>query len=367
MNTNVISKKTRSGAFDLLRFIAVLIIFFAHYSDSFNHVHQIVPSNLKYTPVFRYGTAAILIFFMVSAFVVTMTSMKRTAKEFIMIRLSRLYPLFWLSCIAGFLLIRFSPWPVYIPYPSTATLLANLTMFPNLLGFNLINPVYHTLVSEMIFYFSILFVLAFKLWNRILPILTVLTVLCYAGLLYNMYFPVMLTSFIGGMLFYFIQAKKYTQWKVYTLAGFNALAAILCARPLTYSIDSFYKTTGAGNIWIFAAIITSIYILFLLITLKKINIKGNIVFQKLGELSFPFFLFHLYFLGIYWYLGTKMNGTLLLIGLAVAITIFSLLVNLYVEKPLNELAIHIIESSKTLRKRALRRKKSGLAVESGDN
>lgn len=367
MNTNVISKKTRSGAFDLLRFIAVLVIFFAHYSDSFNHVHQIVPSNLKYTPIFRYGTAAVLVFFMVSAFVVTMTSMKRTAKEFFIIRLSRLYPLFWLSCIVGFLVIRLSPLPTYIPYPSTTTLLANLTMFPKLLGFDLINPVFHTLVSEMIFYFSILFVLAFKLWNRILVILTALIALSFAGLLYNMYFPVMLTSFIAGMLFYFIQAKKYTQWKVYTLAGFNALAAILCAIPLTNSIDSFYNTTDAGNVWIFAAIITAIYVLFLLITLKKIEIKGNIVFQKMGELSFSFFLFHLYFLGIYWYLGSKMNGTLLIIGLAVVITLISLLINLYVEKLLNNITNYVLESTKNLAKKLLRAKKSGLSVESGNN
>jgi peptidoglycan/LPS O-acetylase OafA/YrhL len=330
-----LSPNKRSGTLDLLRFFAIIFIYFGHFADSFNYVYQIVPANLKYTHIVRYGSIALVIFFIVSAFVVTMTSMKRTAKEFVLIRVSRLYPLFWVSCVVGFIVSRYSPFPTYIAYNTLKDLLANLTMIPSLLGFHLINPVYHTLVIEIGFYIFILLILAFKLWDKILWIISVLIAASFIGILYSVWICSIVTPFIAGMLFYFIYAKKYTTWKVYTLAALNFVSALLCSKSLADDIDLYYKQPGSASPYIFALLIIVIYAIFLLVSFRKINIPGSLFLQKLGELSYSFFLFHIYFLGIYWYFRNSIQGDILLIGLAVVISIFSLLVNLLVEKPLN--------------------------------
>jgi len=331
------SASKRSGTLDLLRFLAILYIYFAHFADSFNYVYQIVPSNLKYTQIARYGSIALVIFFIVSAFVVTMTSMKRSAKEFFLIRFSRLYPLFWVSCLVGFLISRYSPFPTYIAYNTVKDLLANATMIPSLLGVHLINPVYHTLVIEIGFYLFIVFIIAFKLWDKILGILLLFVLISFVGVLMSVWLFSIVTPFIAGMLFYFMYSKKYTQWKVYALAVVNFVTALLCSKSLADDIDKYYNQVGSASPYIFAILITLIYGIFLLVAFRKLNIPGSVFLQKLGELSYPFFLFHIYFLGIYWYFRNTIPGDILLFGLAIVIAIICLLINILVEKPINQL------------------------------
>ncbi|WP_407304634.1 acyltransferase family protein [Acinetobacter sp.] len=112
----LLDKAARQNELDLLRVIAALSVFIFHYTDSFNYVNNIVPGNFGIGVFFRYGYMGVPLFFVISGYVVTMTAMNKSFTEFVISRISRLYPVFWLSCIIAFMLPRVIPHvPTYLP------------------------------------------------------------------------------------------------------------------------------------------------------------------------------------------------------------------------------------------------------------
>lgn len=340
--TTISSK--RSGALDLLRFVAVLIVFFGHYTDTFNYIYRIVPENLKYSPVSKYASLALLIFFMVSGYVVTMTSIKKGIKEFIVTRLSRLYPLFWVSCLIAFILPRL-PFlnHSYLAYSTFKEFLVNLTMIPSVFGYAMINPVFHTLLIELVFYFFIATIIIFKWWNKIITVISVMLILSVASLFKeDMPVHIIITPFLGGMIFYLISINYASKLKLYSLLSVNFFCALMSARPLAQQLDVFYKVAGSHNVWIMMFIITLIYISFLLISLKTITIRSRPSLQLLGEIAYPFYLFHIYFLCFYYYFRNSIQADLLLYGILLAAIVSSWLINILIEKPCSKLASKVL-------------------------
>lgn len=332
-----LSKPGRSGALDLLRFLAVLAVYFAHYTDTFNVVYQIVPENHKYNFISRYGSIALLVFFMVSGYVVTMTSVKRNLKDFIVSRLSRLYPLFWVSCLAAFILPRIIEAHSYLSFTSVKAFLLNLTMVPMVFGYPLMNPVFHTLVIELSFYVFIALIIYFKLWNKLLIVI--------AGLIFfslaNLFLPafpihIIITPFVAGILFYLISVQHNAAWKLYSLLSANFICALFGARHLTIQLQALSKEANAINIWVIALMVTLIYLIFLLIAFNKLHIKSHPFFTFLGEIAYPFYLFHIYFLCFYWYFRDKIQADLLLFGILLATILVSWFLNKFIEKPLSK-------------------------------
>lgn len=344
MLKNAPSPPKRSGALDLLRFFAVLFVFFGHYTDTFNYIYKIVPENLKYTPVSRYASTALIIFFMVSGYVVTMTSIKRGIKDFAITRLSRLYPLFWVSCAVAFILPRL-PFlnHSYLAYSTLKVFLLNLTMVPTVIGQPMINPVFHTLLIELVFYIFIAMIIIFKGWKNILAIISVMLAICIASLFKkDMPVHIIITPFLGGMIFYLISVNYASKLKLYALLGVNFFCALMSAKPLADQLDVFYKEVGSHSVWAIAIIITLIYITFLLITLKVVFIESRPAFQLLGEIAYPFYLFHIYFLCIYYYFRNTIQADLLLYGILLAAIISSWVLNILIEKPFSKLASKVL-------------------------
>jgi peptidoglycan/LPS O-acetylase OafA/YrhL len=327
----------RSGALDLLRFFAVIIVFFGHYSGTFNVVYQIVPANFSYLWFSKYAIIALTMFFMVSGYVVTLTSINRGIKDFVISRLSRLYPLFWISCIIAFILPRlFYTNHSYLAQVSVKTLIANFTMIPYFLGAQMINPVFHTLMVELVFYVFIGLVITFKLWNRLLLILSLILALCLYGVfqpglpLYLVFLPLS-----AGMIFYMINANYASKTKLYALLALNFFCAIMSSKAQTNELNIFYAGATTTDPFVYAAIITAIYAIFLLISTGIIHIPGRRFYQILGELAYPFYLFHIYFLCFYWFFRNNIQPDLLLFGILMISIITSWMINIVVEKPLS--------------------------------
>ncbi|MBB5440352.1 peptidoglycan/LPS O-acetylase OafA/YrhL [Pedobacter sp. AK017] len=372
MTETILKSSKRSGTLDLLRFIAVLYVYFAHYADSFNYIYQIVPANLKYNPVIKYGDTALLIFFSVSGYVVTMTSIKKDLRVFFITRLSRIYPLFWVSCIVAFLLPRLVSEHTYLSQSSFKTFLVNLTMMPSVFKYEMINPIYHTLLAELIFYAFIGLIIAFRLWNRILIIIAALLVYCLSyGLSLEKSVQVFIIPYVAGMLFYLIRIKYDKPWKLYTLLGITYICLLNIGRILAHDVDLFFDKPGLVNPWIMCVVITFIYFLFHLISINKLNIKSTVVTEVLGQIAYPFYLFHIYFFYVYWYFSDKIQPDLLLIGLLFLIMIVAWILHVTVEIPFSQLLAkgltyladilskikrHFLSSFKTLKKKALNRK-----------
>ena len=336
-------KSQRSGALDLFRFLAVLVVFFAHYTDTFNYIYNIVPANLKWAPVTHYATSVLLIFFMISGYVVTMTSMKRDLKDFLIARLSRIYPLFWISCIAAFILPRIIHQHTYLTYSTVKQLLVNMTMMPQVFRYAMINPAFHTLFIELCFYFFIAFIILFKLWDKILIVFVVILGYCvFYSLDSTPSLNIFISPFIAGMLFYFIKIKYKPRWMLYTLLAVNYFCTITAGRVVVIILDDYYKNPHALSVWTMSAIITAVYILFYLITIPKPVIKNSKLTRTLGEIAYPFYLFHLYFLYLYWYFSKTIQPDLLVLSILGLILVISWAINFRVEKPLSRLTSHIL-------------------------
>ncbi|SDJ56292.1 Peptidoglycan/LPS O-acetylase OafA/YrhL, contains acyltransferase and SGNH-hydrolase domains [Pedobacter sp. ok626] len=333
----------RSGALDLLRFLAVLIVFFSHYTDTFNYVYKIVPENLKYLPIFKYGSLALVAFFIVSGYVITMTSMKKSIKDFIVIRLSRIYPLFWVSCTVAFILPRAVNEHTFIAFSSFNTYLINMTMVPGLLGTPLINPVYHTLLLELLFYFFIAIIIVFKLWDRMLLIIGVLTVFCIVrGLDATAYSHIVIPPFAGGILFYYLKIKYGNPIYLRILLCLNFISSLMIGRTLERYLNGRVDDVQTINSWIAVTIIAAIYGIFYLIVTDRFKISSNRITVMLGEIAYPFYLFHVYFLIVYWYFRDSIQEDALLLSILALVICSSWLINQLVEKPLNKICSQLL-------------------------
>jgi len=334
--------KQRSGTLDLLRFFAVVMVFMAHYTDTFNYIYKIVPANLKWLNISCYGTLALIIFFIVSGYVVTMTSLTRDIKEFTITRLSRIYPLFWISCIAAFILPRLISHS-YLAHTSSKTLLVNLTMIPSIFGYQMINPVFHTLAIELFFYIFIGLIIAFKLWNRIIQIIAILLLYCiFAAFQQVVSLNFVILPFTAGMLFFFISVNYSEKRKLYFLLALNFFCQIAISRPLQQQLGKFYKEPDIVSLWGIVIIICVIYGVFMLIAKKKLHVNGRPFYQTLGEIAYPFYLFHIYFLCFYWYCRDMIQPDLLLFLLFIAITFASWVINKIIEKPISKIAYKML-------------------------
>jgi peptidoglycan/LPS O-acetylase OafA/YrhL len=334
------STSKRSGTLDLLRFLAVVFVFFGHYTDTFNYTYQIVPENLKYMLFSKYATTALTLFFMISGYVVTMTSVKRNIQDFVITRLSRLYPLYWISCIVAFILPHlFYQNRSYLAEVSLTTFFVNLTMIPSVFLVQMMNPVFHTLLIELVFYIFISIIIIFKLWNNIVAVLCFMLSICIVTL-FTPTFPlhIAVLPFLAGMVFYLISAQTLPRRTVYLLLAATYIIALASTTAQKEQMESFYKGAVVINPWILKVITSLYYLVFLLISLKVLHIPGRRIYQVLGELAYPLYLFHVYFLCFYWYFSKKIQPDVLLFGILFGTIITSWLINIFLEKPLSNLA-----------------------------
>lgn len=143
----------RYGEIDALRALAALLVLWLHSSQFLEPFLLPEQRSLVSRAVFQtvdVGRAGVVLFFAVSGFVIPASltgSWLQGAKTFLIRRFFRLYPAFWLSVFATVI----SLW-LLGTHTELATIAANLTMAPQLVGEKFVNPVYWTLGIELVFY-----------------------------------------------------------------------------------------------------------------------------------------------------------------------------------------------------------------------
>jgi len=141
-------RSARLLALDALRGLAAFYVVLYHYTCVFEEYCGHSPPLAHCIP---YGRFAVYLFMMISGFVIIMT-LERVGswREFAVNRLARIYPAFWVAVLVAGLLGHFAELPELAHDP--ASVAANLTMIPGLLGFGLTDPVYWSLQAEICFY-----------------------------------------------------------------------------------------------------------------------------------------------------------------------------------------------------------------------
>ena len=162
-------KSYRLSELDGLRGIAALAVVLYHYIYHYNNLY----SHAFPVPSFvQLGVYGVNLFFMISGFVIYWTiSRSDQPFDFIFSRFSRLFPVYWCSVILTFTVVYFASLPGR--EQDLFTLLVNLSMIQEYLGFSHIDGVYWTLSLELAFYFWITVILFFKQLKNIEKILIV--------------------------------------------------------------------------------------------------------------------------------------------------------------------------------------------------
>jgi peptidoglycan/LPS O-acetylase OafA/YrhL len=158
----------RLHALDLLRFLAALLVVSFHIVPIIGVVYGVdVDATLGHpvAQLSRYGWLGPDFFFVISGFVICMSSWGRGLSQFVTSRATRLYPAYIVAVLVAAAIATFSPNPGF-PAPPLVDVLVNLTMLQGIAGVPHLDSVYWTLLVELKFYLMFGLVVAFGVSYR---------------------------------------------------------------------------------------------------------------------------------------------------------------------------------------------------------
>ncbi|WP_083294716.1 acyltransferase family protein [Burkholderia plantarii] len=144
-------RSTRLDHVDAMRAVAVILVMWTHYAELYAHIagSQFALDGVQRS--INFGRIGVVIFFGISGMLIPSSlhgSPLGGAWRFVIRRVCRLYPAFWLSLPIGYA----AYWLLSGNRLPVADLLANLTMVPTALGHVAVMPHYWTLETELVFY-----------------------------------------------------------------------------------------------------------------------------------------------------------------------------------------------------------------------
>jgi peptidoglycan/LPS O-acetylase OafA/YrhL len=323
---------------DILRFLAALAVLLYHYTFGATRVYG--GPEFSMDKILRYGYLGVDAFFMISGYVVLLSSMHKTPKYFLISRVVRLYPAFWICCLLTFIILYFGKISgPGVPSVNFKLLAYNLTMLQGFFGKPDLNGVFWTLTYEIGFYFIILLIAAFKLWKNLLLIMLLwLGYTFIAGphtssnAFYFLLFPKHSCSFIAGMLFYLMRIKYAPAWKIYPLLVFCFILSIKHDIVIMQDMNDYYHDPNAYRSYIMIFTVSAFYLFFWLSAQGKLSSPKLKFTAQLGVLTYPLYLLHGFGVGAFMIWGNQVNKYVLLIAVSASMIFLSYLVYRYVEK-----------------------------------
>ncbi|MGI5246069.1 acyltransferase family protein [Dactylosporangium sp. CA-139066] len=282
-----------------------------------------------------YGWVGVPLFFIISGFVICMSSWGRTPRQFLAARVSRLYPAYW-ACIAITTCVSMALPAVYKPVPPRA-LLANLTMLQDPLGAPRVDEVYVTLWAEMRFYALFTVLMLFGLtYRRVVwfclgwSALSVWSLEWHQPWLGSILMPGGSQYFIGGIALFLVY-KFGSRPVLWFIIGFSWILSMY------FYAGNAWQGIKHQPYWPASVLITMVYVVFALISLgwfQNLKWRGLTV---LGATSYPLYLLH-YVIGLtviyYLYQRLTISPRLFLALLIAALIGVAWLVHRLIERPL---------------------------------
>jgi peptidoglycan/LPS O-acetylase OafA/YrhL len=309
---------------DLLRFLAALSVVFFHYTFrgymEGNYNPLVFPKLAPYT---KYGILGVELFFIISGYVILLSTQGKTVRQFFVSRIMRLYPAFWVACSLTFLVTLLwgtKPMDTHMSgylRPDAIQYIYNMTMLHSFLGITDLDGSYWSLAVEITFYFLISLVLSYKLMRHLdwlLGLWLLLTILPATGKNGTPFASLLIfgyaSYFVAGMLFYLMQQPNGRTPLRYALLGASYLLALHSALGKVKALSGFYHSDFSPIATV--ALITVFFVVFALIAWRKLTLSSPWL-GTLGTLTYPLYLIHGH-IGyiIFWRLGTFVNKYVLL-------------------------------------------------------
>ncbi|HQI00255.1 MAG TPA: acyltransferase [Deltaproteobacteria bacterium] len=277
--------------FDVLRIIGALSVLMYHYTFRCTFVDGTrVPMFPAMEILTKYGYLGITAFFMISGFVILYSALDKTSIHFIVSRMDRLYPIYWIAVSLTVLsdVVSGESCTLY-------TYLMNLTMLNDYFNVPDVDRVYWTLHAELKFYFCVFMLILtgqVKRYHVWIPLWLALTV-CY--LLFRQPFflawfvnPFYSSYFISGILFYLI----YTGEADWRHCAYLLLSCSVSAFTSIGQVEEFIPVPSLQDRAAAPIVVMLIYALFYLISKRKISVGGSRILLLLSSLTYPLFLLH---------------------------------------------------------------------------
>ncbi len=328
---------------DGLRLIAALYVVAYHYTAYDAHapnpwgrsVHEVFPLFSRFS---SYGFLGVELFFLISGFVICMTAWGRTPKEFLISRVTRLFPAYWFAILAttAFALAFGGSWLRY--GRSFAQVTTNLTMMQDPLNVMDADGVYWTLWIELTFYLLFLFVVQRGLsYKRVVSFAGIWLVAGVIGtgsgstVVAALTMPGQAPYFAAGLAMYLI----YRYGPDLITLGLTGLCWLLSLHQLTVELPGVSGNVSHHLRFGFAAaFVTGCYLVLLAAATHRLDWVRWRGLTTAGALTYPLYLLHEHIgWGLILHLHDKVPAWLLVLGLATGFLYLAWLVHRFVERP----------------------------------
>ena len=335
---------SRLRALDGLRLTVALMVAFYHF---FGHrladevwgedASAIFPSADVLVP---YGWLGVEIFFIISGFVICMSSWGRSVGAFFRSRVCRLYPAYWAAVCLTYLVVTVAP--VLDDSPSFNEAVANLTMLQMPMGAQDVDPVYWTLWVELRFYLIFALVVSMGLtYRRVMAFAAAWTLLApVAGagdskLLKILVVPEYASYFLVGIGLYLLH-RFGNQLLTWALIAVNVAVCVLHVDRRVISMGKNWVDSPMHT-WVATVILLAAIALLIAIAQGRLDWMSWKWLTFAGALTYPFYLLHQmigYSVIHYMYVGKNISAYVVLPVTLTATLCLAWMVHLVVERPL---------------------------------
>lgn len=288
------NNKVRYYELDLLRFFAAIAVVLFHFLFRGQEGGYIPVSFEPLDAYAQYGYLGVNLFFMISGFVILLSAMNRSATQFVISRVTRLYPAFWVSVSLTALVIVFFGGELF--QITGSQYLINLSMLANFLGVDNIDGVYWTLYIELKFYAIIFLILLFKKIEKIEIVLSGWIILLLFSLLFPLpriinalVFPEWAPYFISGAGFYLLKTKGKSTLRLLILLLSFCLSLNMAIVGIV-ELNSDYNTQASPLVAVF--VVCLFHFIFSLMIFDKLSWFRSHWAIKIGALTYPLYLIH---------------------------------------------------------------------------
>lgn len=318
-----------------LRGIAALIVVLHHATGAL-----LVHFSLSQKDFFAWGAGGVDLFFVISGFIMVHITYNKSVnvKRFLLKRIIRIYPIFWVYASIALLIFLINPDMINRSAVHPTLILPSYLLFPYTEFTNLVQVAW-TLIYELHFY--LIFTLSLFLTDKyryicaalILSIIAMSSLIGFKSYYFSYVTNPIILEFLLGMIVYFIVFKKYN-FELLTLTLLFSISAIILffnnflpERVLFYGIPSFLLMT----------IVLSLDLKGLL---GKGNSKISKILGKLGDSSYSLYLSHNFCIGVGVIVFNKLNiinnytAQILIFILAIGACIWGYISYKYIESPL---------------------------------
>ena len=337
-------RSDRLGVLDVLRVVAAFAVIGFHFlaRDSPAWGGEVPDEVAGVGRWAAYGRLGVPLFFVISGFVILMSSWGKDVPTFAASRVGRLYPAYWISVVLS-VAISVVLWPGYAAFfggpvsPSDAVL--NLTMVQQAFGGQSVSGVYWTLWYEARFYLLVaLLMLVGMTRGRVLafaalwPVLGAMADQAGSDLLTTLLLPTYAPFFAGGMLLYVLHRDGHDlgTWLLVALNG--AIALHFSLRIHENALTEL--TPFAPSTIVLALLTLACFGLVAAATLTRATRWNAGWMVAAGALTYPVYLVHE---NLGWFVIASLRGRIgawgaVLVAVAVAL-VAAWLLHRFVERP----------------------------------